>query len=233
MPTPSDRPSSRRARRVAIVAGGAMAVTAAVALPALAATGSTDEAAPPLPALSSDPVRTLSATEAVGAWFAGASDEEKAQFALLTATDAERAQFTYLTATDAERAAFSFFVLTPEQREDFVRFTTPPPPPPEPEPVVTVYASGGWGGSYGGGGGYLDCVRGRESGGNYGAVNGSSGAGGAYQFLPSTWNNTANYAGRPDLVGVHPSQASAADQDAMAQALYQWQGGAPWAGPGC
>ena len=73
MPTPSDRPSSRRARRVAIVAGGAMAVTAAVALPALAATGSTDEAAPPLPALSSDPVRTLSATEAVGAWFAGAS----------------------------------------------------------------------------------------------------------------------------------------------------------------
>jgi muramidase (phage lysozyme) len=73
----------------------------------------------------------------------------------------------------------------------------------------------------------------RESRGNYSAVNSSSGAGGAYQFLQSTWNNTVRNAGRTDLVGVHPSNASPADQDAMAAHLLQWQGRSPWAGGGC
>lgn len=80
---------------------------------------------------------------------------------------------------------------------------------------------------------FLACVVQRESRGDYGAVNGSSGAGGAYQFLQSTWNNTARNAGRHDLVGVHPSHAAPGDQDAMALHLYQWQGRSPWAGGGC
>lgn len=80
---------------------------------------------------------------------------------------------------------------------------------------------------------FLACVMQRESRGDYGAVNSSSGAGGAYQFLQSTWNNTARHAGRGDLVGVHPSNAAPGDQDAMALHLYQWQGRAPWAGGGC
>jgi septal ring factor EnvC (AmiA/AmiB activator) len=76
---------------------------------------------------------------------------------------------------------------------------------------------------------FLVCTRIRESGGNYGVVSGD-GYYGAYQFLPSTWDVTANHAGRPDLVGVLPNRASAYDQDEMAWALYQWQGKAPWGG---
>ena len=73
----------------------------------------------------------------------------------------------------------------------------------------------------------------RESRGNYQAVNPSSGAGGAYQFLQSTWNNTARHAGRHDLVGIHPSNVAPGDQDAMAAHLLSWYGPSPWAGPGC
>lgn len=82
-------------------------------------------------------------------------------------------------------------------------------------------------------GDFLSCVRQRESGGNYGVYNaGGSGAAGAYQFMPGTWNGIASSVGRSDLVGVDPAQASPADQDAMAQALYAQQGAAPWGG-GC
>lgn len=76
---------------------------------------------------------------------------------------------------------------------------------------------------------FLVCTRARESGGDYGAVS-PSGYYGAYQFLPSTWDLTASHAGRIDLVGVLPSQASVYDQDEMAWALYQWQGKGPWGG---
>ena len=82
-------------------------------------------------------------------------------------------------------------------------------------------------------GDFLACVRQRESGGNYGIYNaGGSGAAGAYQFMPGTWNGIAASTGRSDLVGIDPAQASPADQDAMAQALYSQQGAAPWGG-GC
>jgi|tagenome__1003787_1003787.scaffolds.fasta_scaffold20619649_1 hypothetical protein len=80
-------------------------------------------------------------------------------------------------------------------------------------------------------GGFLSCVRQRESGGNYSVYNsGGSGAAGAYQFMPGTWNGVAASSGRSDLVGVDPAQAAPADQDAMAQALYAQQGSAPWGG---
>jgi hypothetical protein len=82
-------------------------------------------------------------------------------------------------------------------------------------------------------GDFLSCVRNRESSGNYGVYNsGGSGAAGAYQFMPGTWNSIAASSGRGDLVGVDPAQAAPADQDAMAQALYAQQGAAPWGG-GC
>lgn len=80
--------------------------------------------------------------------------------------------------------------------------------------------------------GVLACIRHRESRGDYGVVNRSSGAAGAYQFMPGTWNNNARSAGRTDLVGVSPAQASQADQDAMAQHLLATQGLRPWGG-GC
>ena len=76
---------------------------------------------------------------------------------------------------------------------------------------------------------FLVCTRDRESSGNYGVVS-SAGYYGAYQFAPTTWNVTATHAGRLDLVGVTPSQASEYDQDAMAWTLYSWQGNTPWGG---
>lgn len=59
-----------------------------------------------------------------------------------------------------------------------------------------------------------------ESGGNYGAVNPSSGAGGAYQILPSTW---AAYGGQ----GL-PQNAPKAEQDRIAAAIYATQGPSAW-----
>ena len=79
---------------------------------------------------------------------------------------------------------------------------------------------------------FLSCVRNRESGGNYGAVNPAGPYLGAYQFLQATWNVSASHAGRSDLVGVPANVASAYDQDEMAWTLYQWQGSGPWGG-GC
>lgn len=78
---------------------------------------------------------------------------------------------------------------------------------------------------------FLACVVQRESRGNPTAINPSSGAAGLFQFLTSTWINTVNHAGRPDLAGIRAHQASVADQWAMARHLLAWQGRSPWAYP--
>jgi septal ring factor EnvC (AmiA/AmiB activator) len=59
-----------------------------------------------------------------------------------------------------------------------------------------------------------------ESGGNYGAVNPSSGAGGAYQILPSTW----------ELYGGSgaPQDGSKAEQDRIAAEIWADSGGSAW-----
>jgi len=226
--TPEDR---QKLRRTAILVGtGAVAVTAAVAIPALAQS-------------RSDAVDASPSTENVVATDTTAttvplSAEEQARLRLEQATPEEKAAFQLMFLTPEQQAAFAFFTSTPEQREAFEQFVNPPPPP---QPVVQTQtanrgssnagnsaartSSGG-----GSGNGFLGCVKNRESRGQYGAVNGGSGAAGAYQFMPQTWNNTARHAGRPDLVGKNPASASAADQDAMAQHLYSWQGAAPWGG---
>jgi peptidoglycan hydrolase-like protein with peptidoglycan-binding domain len=59
-----------------------------------------------------------------------------------------------------------------------------------------------------------------ESGGDYSAVNSSSGAGGAYQIMPSTW---AAYGGQ----GL-PQDAPKSEQDAIAAKIYASQGGSAW-----
>ncbi len=59
-----------------------------------------------------------------------------------------------------------------------------------------------------------------ESGGNYGAVNPSSGAGGAYQILPSTWDL---YGGQGD-----PQDAPKAEQDRIAAEIWADSGGSAW-----
>jgi peptidoglycan hydrolase-like protein with peptidoglycan-binding domain len=59
-----------------------------------------------------------------------------------------------------------------------------------------------------------------ESGGNYSAVNPDTGAGGAYQILPSTWQA---YGGQ----GL-PQDASPAEQGRIAGEIYASQGGSAW-----
>ena len=101
--------------------------------------------------------------------------------------------------------------------------------PPEPPARAVTVASSSQPASEGD---FLACVRKRESGGDYTIheLTGASQAAGAYQFLPSTWDAIAAATGRSDLIGVDPADASPADQDAMAQALYAQQGAAPWGG---
>jgi peptidoglycan hydrolase CwlO-like protein len=60
-----------------------------------------------------------------------------------------------------------------------------------------------------------------ESGGNYSALNPSSGAGGAYQILPSTW---AAYGGQGE-----PQNGSKAEQDRIAAAIWADSGPSAWA----
>ena len=59
-----------------------------------------------------------------------------------------------------------------------------------------------------------------ESGGNYGAVNPSSGAGGAYQILPSTWEL---YGGQGE-----PQNAPKAEQDRIAAEIWADSGAGAW-----
>ena len=80
---------------------------------------------------------------------------------------------------------------------------------------------------------FLQCIVQAESGGNYQAVSPNGLYRGAFQFSQSTWNFAAQAAGRPDLVGVPPNEASKADQDSLAVALYSLDGERPWLGDRC
>lgn len=140
------------------------------------------------------------------------------------ATDTMRSAFEGNVEPVAANAASPTDEAAIARKSKAARKATEPPPPPPPNPLAQL--------SYGDQQ-YLSCVRWRESRNNYTVVNSSSGAGGAYQFLQTTWNNTASHMGRYDLIGVRPNWAAPIDQDAVAVHLIQWYGRSPWAGPGC
>jgi resuscitation-promoting factor RpfC len=73
---------------------------------------------------------------------------------------------------------------------------------------------------YSGAGGFQSCVIAAESGGDAGAVNPYSGAGGLYGFLPSTWQ-ALGYSGLPE-------DASVAEQNAAFAKEYAESGGSAW-----
>jgi hypothetical protein len=70
-----------------------------------------------------------------------------------------------------------------------------------------------------------------ESGGDYQAVSPDGLYMGAFQFSQPTWNEAAQLAGLPGLIGVRPDTASKADQDTLAIALYAADGEQPWYDP--
>lgn len=88
---------------------------------------------------------------------------------------------------------------------------------PEAATVQNTASSSGASGS----GSLPACTWQPESGGNWSAVNSSSGAGGYYQILPSTW---AAYGGTGS-----PQSASPAEQTAIAQKIWASQGSSAWA----
>lgn len=108
----------------------------------------------------------------------------------------------------------------------------PPAPPPPPPPFDgSIHAQP-----------FLVCVRTHESDrsdangnglhdGGYQAYN-PSGAAGAYQFMPGTWNSVVNAMGHPDWSG-DPRSFSEDIQDQVAWWTYVNEGPSPWAGSGC
>jgi hypothetical protein len=101
--------------------------------------------------------------------------------------------------------------------------TAPPPvaPAPQADPLGIAAAFQALGASTSEAETFV-CIAWHESRFDPSAVNPSSGAGGALQFLPSTWANL----GRPGL----PEDAPLSDQIAAAWQLYRSQGWSPWAG---
>jgi hypothetical protein len=97
--------------------------------------------------------------------------------------------------------------------------TTTKPKPPAAKPAATKSVDA-----------FFECIRWRESRGNYGAVNSTGTFMGAYQFYQGGWDTFAGRIGRHDLVGVKPNHASPADQDAVALAAYNELGAKPWNG---
>ena len=77
---------------------------------------------------------------------------------------------------------------------------------------------------------FFECIRHRESRGNYQAVNSTGTFMGAYQFYQGGWDTFAARIDRHDLVGVPPHTALPADQDAVALAAYNELGSKPWNG---
>jgi peptidoglycan hydrolase CwlO-like protein len=75
---------------------------------------------------------------------------------------------------------------------------------------------------------FLQCVLQAESGGNYAAVSPGGTYMGGFQFSQATWNEAAQLAGMPQLINVPPNEATPAQQDDLAIALYDADGEQPW-----
>jgi LysM repeat protein len=101
-----------------------------------------------------------------------------------------------------------------------VAVSAPAPAAPSASPASVPSAAPVQQASYSGSGGFQSCVIQRESGGNPSAVNASSGAGGLYGFLPSTWQSLG-FSGLPE-------NASVAQQNAAFAKEYAQSGGAAW-----
>jgi hypothetical protein len=75
---------------------------------------------------------------------------------------------------------------------------------------------------------FLQCVLEAESGGDYQAVSPDGQYMGGFQFSQPTWNEAAQLAGMPQLINVPPNEATPAQQDDCAIALYDADGEQPW-----
>jgi hypothetical protein len=139
---------------------------------------------------------------------AAAAEEAEAEAARLAEAERLRQIEEQEAALEAQREA---------ERRSAEQAAAEASPAPAPEPAAAMPSAEQW-----------HALRMCESSNNYQAISANRLYYGAYQFYQGTWDNTARLAGRGDLVGVRPDQASPADQDAMAQSLYQRRGDRPW-----
>lgn len=136
----------------------------------------------------------------------------------LAAVEADNPQFAsdynliYAGQQVAIQSGESYSSWTPSPAPAPAASTSYSAPAPVTHPAQVVSASGG---------SFQSCVIQRESGGDPSAVNAASGAGGLYQFLPSTWSSLG-YSGSPQ-------DASVATQNAAFNKLYAEDGTSPWA----
>jgi peptidoglycan hydrolase CwlO-like protein len=144
-----------------------------------------------------------------------------------------------VAAQAAAQAAAASAAVAAAQRATAAKSVKAAPAGQAPAPPVTGAPTGTT--SPAGGGGltdpalnpFLQCVVQAESGGNYQAVSPNGLYMGAFQFAQGTWNTAAQAAGLPNLVGVPPNEASKAEQDTVAVALYALDGEQPWLGDRC
>jgi hypothetical protein len=138
--------------------------------------------------------------------------------------------------TDRQSPLSSLAVLRSMELEvAWERNVRPAPPKPSPPPPVTVPAVGGQPAIESGAS--LDstttttpdwaCIRDHESGDNYSESTGN-GYSGAYQFLPSTWNEAVSGAGYPQFANGEAYEAPPSVQNAAALWLYNLDGWSPW-----
>lgn len=76
---------------------------------------------------------------------------------------------------------------------------------------------------------FFECIRWRESRGNYKAVDRTGKFRGAYQFYQGGWDTFALQVA-PQWVGTPPDEAPPTIQDAVATAAYRQLGASPWNG---
>jgi len=130
---------------------------------------------------------------------------------VLTARTA-RALDSYRAAASRHAAARASLQASRVPRPHKHPAVVPPPAAPSQVPVAGMSA-------------FEACVISRESGGNPAAYNASSGAGGLFQFLPSTWASLG-------YAGAYPGGAQTAPAGVQEQAfakLYAEAGSSPWA----
>jgi hypothetical protein len=138
-------------------------------------------------------------------------DEEALNAYLVAVQEAEAWEFVGVW-HEAEQARLAEEARQAEARRRAATTTTTRPP--APAPVATGGGSGCVIPAY---------ICARESGHSYTALNASSGAGGMYQFMPSTWNAVAARI-NPAYIGTPPHTAPPSVQDQFA--IYLWAGGA-------
>jgi hypothetical protein len=77
---------------------------------------------------------------------------------------------------------------------------------------------------------FFECIRWRESRGDYTVSDSTNTFHGAYQIYQGGWDAVAASIGRHDLVGVEPHVAAPEHQDLVAQAMFDQYGSKPWGG---